>query len=62
MVRTKDRGDEQPRFHPLPPQSDREIALIAARTARRIAHRFKQRGLGPDNESSSTDPLAEQES
>ncbi len=58
----EDRGDDQPRFHPLPPPDDREIALIAARTARRIVHCFKRRGLGPDNESSSTDPLAEQES
>jgi hypothetical protein len=58
----EDRGDDQPRFHPLPAPDDREIALIAARIARRIAHRFKQRGLGPDDEFCGTDPLAEEES
>jgi hypothetical protein len=52
----EDRGDDEPRFHPLPPPDDREIARIA----RRVAHRFKQRGLGPDDESPSSDPLGEE--
>ncbi len=58
----EDRGDDQPRFHRLPAPNDRAIALIAARIARRIAHRFQQRGLGPDDEPGGTDPLAEEES
>jgi hypothetical protein len=47
----------RPRFRALPPPEDREVDLVAARIARRIAVLLKRRGLTDDGDPTEVDPL-----
>jgi hypothetical protein len=47
-----------PRFHPLPPPDDAEVARVVVATARRLARVLESRGLGPDSDPVDADPLA----
>ena len=50
-----------PRFHPLPPPEDAEVARVAAQVAARIARLLARHGLGPDASRTDADPLSEEE-
>jgi hypothetical protein len=50
--------DGAPRFHPLPPPTDADIADLVRTLARRIARLLERRGLGPSSDPEQTDPLA----
>ena len=45
------------RFRPLPPPDDREVGLVAARIARRLAVLLRKRGLTADGDPTEVDPL-----
>ncbi len=51
----------RPRFHPLPPPDDDEVARVVGQVATRIARLLERRGLGPDADPSDADPLTEEE-
>ena len=48
---------EAPRFHPLPPPTDQEIARITAAIARRVEKLLEKRGLSGDDAPAGPDPL-----
>ena len=48
---------EAPRFHPLPPPTDQEIARITAAIARRVENLLVQRGLLGEDAPADADPL-----
>jgi hypothetical protein len=50
-----------PRFHPLPPPDDDEVARVVGQVATRIARLLERRGLGPDADPGDADPLTEEE-
>ncbi len=50
-----------PRFYPLPPPDDAEVARVAAQVAKRIAHLLERRGLGEASDPAEVDPLSEAE-
>jgi hypothetical protein len=50
-----------PRFHPLPPPDEAEVARVVAPTARRLARVLESRGLGPHSDLVDSDPLARDE-
>jgi hypothetical protein len=52
-------GGELPRFRPLPPPSDRELRLTAARIARRIRDLLVRRGMTEDVDPIEADPFVE---
>jgi hypothetical protein len=51
----------RPRFHPLPPPDDAEVAHVVGQVATRIARQLERRGLGPEADPSDADPLSEEE-
>jgi hypothetical protein len=50
-----------PRFYPLPPPDDAEVARVVGAVATRIAKLLEHRSLGAEVDSSEADPLAEAE-
>ena len=52
---------EAPRFHPLPPPTDAEVARITAAIVRRVEKLLVQRGLLGDDASADPDPLEDEE-
>ena len=52
---------EAPRFHPLPPLTDQEIARITAAIARRVENLLVQRGLLGEDAPPDADPLETEE-
>jgi hypothetical protein len=52
---------EAPRFHPLPPPTDAEVARITAAIARRVEKLLAQRGLLGEEGSGDPDPLEAEE-
>jgi hypothetical protein len=52
---------EAPRFHPLPPPTDAEVARITAAIARRVEKLLMQRGLFGQDASADPDPLDAEE-
>jgi hypothetical protein len=52
---------EAPRFHPLPPPTDAEVARITAAIARRVEKLLVQRGLLGEDGSADPDPLEVEE-
>jgi hypothetical protein len=50
-----------PRFRPLPPPDDAEVARVAGQVARRIARLLERRSLGPGAHPAEADPLADEE-
>ena len=59
--RASSRAGAPPRFHPLPPPSDDEVARLATRVAKSLARLLTRRGLGPDGDLEFADPLAADE-
>jgi hypothetical protein len=55
------RPTRAPRFHPLPPPDDEEVARVIGQLARRILRLLKRRGLGPESDPTEADPLADEE-
>jgi hypothetical protein len=51
----------RPRFHPLPPPHDGEVARVVGQVAARIARLLERRGLSPDADPTEADPLSEDE-
>ena len=50
-----------PRFHPLPPPDDAEVARVVGDVAARIARLLERRGLGPEADPADADPLSAKE-
>lgn len=50
-----------PRFHPLPPPEDAEVARVVGQIARRIARLLERLGLGPEADEEASDPVGEQQ-
>jgi hypothetical protein len=52
---------EPPRFHPLPPPENAEVARVVSQVSRRLARLLERRGLGPESDAGERDPLPEQQ-
>jgi hypothetical protein len=52
---------DPPRFRPLPPPDDEEVARVVSRVARRIARLLERHGLGPESHPREADPLVEEQ-